>query len=699
LGSAGGGILTTTHPVSTLDVASPARASVSTAQTAAPESTPAATDSGKPEVSLPYIAGFDGLRALGLLVMLAYHHGVSAARGGIFTVSMFFTLSGYLIATLALGEWARSDRLSLARFWERRARRLLPAALATVVGVVALQWLFEVGSSPRFTGDVLGALGYVANWRMAYSGGDYAATFTLEAPVQHFWSLAVEEQFYLAFPLLFIGLLAVTRGRWRVVGAVFAAGAAASFAAAWWSASRHGNSGITYYATYTRASEILVGVALAFAVVTRPARRALSNPAGVRLVRALGVIGVVGLLWLWHSVGLADRAVFHGATALNAGLTSLVILACTSARPGLAARGLGVWPLRNLGKISYAVYLFHWPLFLLLDHERTGLGFWPLFVVRVAVTVGVSVVSYHLLEAPFRSRRPRSGRARAALGSSRPRLVAILALPAAAVVALVLVVPVHQADTVDFASLSGDDGPAFPDVVLPVGGQPPAARVLLLGDSVTWSLYGGFRTWNETHAAEQFHVDNFRAIGCPVAEAGTLRTLGRVTEPNLACQRFRRLLPAMLNRADYDAIVVNMGHADLADRPLEGRWRHLGQPAFDQWFAGQMGDLADVLATERAPVFWASTTHPRMLRADDPSRPWSSYVDNDPARADRLNEILADVVGSRPGFRILDVAGWLRDVGGEDGPDYRADGVHYTIRGADELAAWMAPELLAAAAD
>ena len=234
------GILTTTHPVSTLDIAPVAPDSVPAPPQPAP--TPAA-GSGKPEVSLPYVAGFDGLRALGLLVMLAYHHGVSAARGGIFTVSMFFTLSGYLIATLALGEWARSDRLSLARFWERRARRLLPAALATVVGVVALQRLYEVGSSPRFTGDVLGALGYVANWRMAYSGGDYAATFTLEAPVQHFWSLAVEEQFYLAFPLLFVGLLAVTRGRWRVVGAVFAAGAAASFAAAWWSASRHGNSG------------------------------------------------------------------------------------------------------------------------------------------------------------------------------------------------------------------------------------------------------------------------------------------------------------------------------------------------------------------------------------------------------------------------------------------------------------------------
>jgi peptidoglycan/LPS O-acetylase OafA/YrhL len=652
----------------------------------------ASTDAGappapdRPQVELPYVAGFDGLRAIGLVVMLAYHHGVAAARGGIFTVSMFFTLSGYLIATLALGEWARTGRMSLARFWERRARRLLPAALATVVGIVALQHWFEVGSTPRFTGDLLGALAYVANWRMAYSGGDYAATFTLEAPVQHFWSLAVEEQFYLAFPLLFVGLLALARGRWRAAGVAFAVGAAASFAAAWWTAGRHGNSGVAYYATYTRASEILVGVALAFAVVTRPARRFLASEAGVRTVRVLGFVGVVGLLWLWHTVGLADDAVFRGATALNAGLTGLVILACTSPRLGATARVLGLWPLRNLGKISYAVYLFHWPLFLLLDEDRTGLDFWPLFFVRVGATVALAVVSYHLLEAPFR--------ARGGLLRTRARLAGFLAVPAAAIVALVLVVPVHPPETIDLTA-TGDEGPAFPDVVTPAGGAEPDARVLLVGDSVTWSLFGGFVTWNEANPDHQFHVDNYRAIGCPVAEAGQLRALGEVTQPNRACRRFRELLPAMLNRADYDAIVVNMGHADLADRVVDGEWRRFGDPRFDGWFEDQLGGMADILAAEGAPVLWASTTQAFMTRADDPSRGPESYVDNDPERAERLNEILVDTLANRPNFHLLDVAGWIRTIpGGQANPEYRADGVHYTVRGADELAAWMAPQIL-----
>jgi|SRR5690606_24419341 len=128
-----------------------------------------------------------------------------------------------------------------------------------------------------------------------------------------------------------------------------------------------------------------------------------------------------------------------------------------------------------------------------------------------------------------------------------------------------------------------------------------------------------------------------------------------------------------------------MGHADLADRRRDGRWRHLGEPAFDDWFVGEVGELADVLAAEGAPVLWATTPDVPRLRGA-----------GDPARVDRLNELVDEAVGGRPGFRMVDVAEWLRDVGGEDDPRYRADGAHYTVRGADELVAWLAPQLLAA---
>ena len=643
-----------------------------------------------PPVSLGYVAGFDGLRALGLLTILAYHHGVAAARGGIFTVSMFFTLSGFLIASLALVERSRTGGFSMARFWERRVRRLLPAAMVTVVGVVVLQYAFEVGSSARFRDDALGALGYVANWRLAYSGGDYASAFTLEAPVQHFWSLAVEEQFYLAFPLVFVGLLALFRGRWRRVGAVLGIGAAASFAAAWVTASRHGNSGLAYYATYTRASEILVGVALAFGVQTRPVRRFLAGRAGVLAGRLAAVVGLAGLGLLWHRVGLADRFVFHGGTLLDAMLTSLVIVACVSPAPGRVVGMLGSWPLRSLGKVSYGVYLFHWPLFLLLDHERTGLGDRSLFVLRVAASIGLAALSYHLLERPFRT---------GGGGWSRPRLAASLAVPALVVVALVTAVPVHEpAAAIDLAEARVDFGPAFPDAVVPVGGGGASARVLLVGDSLSWSMLSGFETWNVGHPDQAVHVDSYRAVACPLAERGVVRSLGKIEHPTVPCMKFREELPLLLAANDYDVVVLTMGHKDLSDREVAGGWRHFGDPVFDEWWRGQAASMADILAAEQAPVLWTSATRTRIVRPEDPSRQWDDYPDNDPARVDRLNAIVADVVAERPGFQMVDVSGWLQSQpGGEGNAELRGDGVHWFPEASDMLAEWLTPQILQAA--
>jgi peptidoglycan/LPS O-acetylase OafA/YrhL len=663
--------------------------------TAAPPTTdaehPDSRDRGdRPVVPVGYIAGFDGLRGIGLVVMLAYHHGIPAARGGIFTVSMFFTLSGFLIATLALAEWAATDRLSMRRFWERRARRLLPAAVAALAGVVVLQSLFEVGSGSRFRGDVLAALGYVANWRFASSGSDYGAMFATESPVQHFWSLAVEEQFYLTFPLLFVGLMALARGRWRWVGAAFGLGTVASFAAAWVSADRHGNGGMTYYATWSRASEVLVGVTLAFVVVLPGVRRFLDSPFGVRSARVGGLVGLVGLLWLWHTVGLHNTAVFRGGTALNAALTGLVILACRQAAPGPLARGLGVWPLRSLGKVSYGVYLIHWPLFLLLDVDRLHVHGYVLFAIRVGATLALAVLSYHLLEAPFRfGIRGRPG-----------RLAVALAMPAAALVLLVVVVPVHRSQLIELpaqaaTSEAGRSGPtAFKADVAGDAGPHPEAEVLLVGDSVSWTMWPGLLDWNETHPDRTIHADGVMALGCTLGRADTTRFLGDQTPPWPDCVRFRETLAETLESGRYDVVVVQMGHKDLGEREVAGEWRHLGDPVFDGWIAGEVASFADVVAAAEVPVLWASLTHVQA-RTADPGSDWRSYAENDPARVDRLNEIVSREIAGRPGFRTLDIGGWLRgQPGGDTDSDHRLDGIHWTFDGSGAVAAWVVPQIL-----
>jgi peptidoglycan/LPS O-acetylase OafA/YrhL len=641
------------------------------------------------DLRLPHVAGFDGLRGAALILMLLGHHGWDAIPGALFTVSMFFTLSGYLIATLMLGEWGRSDRVSLSRFWERRARRLLPAAFVAIVFVAALQVVFGVGSGPRFRGDLLSALGYVTNWRMASSGTDYAATFAMESPVQHFWSLAIEEQFYLAFPLLFIALMWVTRRRWGVVGIVLGAGAAASYALAWHSSSRHGNLGITYYATYTRVSEILAGVTLAFVLAAMPVRRFLASPRGALVARVLGAVGLVGFVWLICTVGLDDPFTFRGGTILNGLFIWMLIIACVNPKPGLLVRSMSIAPLCALGAVTYTVYLFHLPIYLLVDANRTGLSFWPLFAARLAATIPVVLVCYHLIESPFRFR----------VRVPQRRLVMFIAIPAVAVAAIVLLVPMHATDTVDLAAASSKEVPLVPDAVVADEGTVPAARILLVGDSVTWSMLGGLAEWNRMHDAD-VHVDAHFAVACTIAEPGPVRSLGRIEEPFETCRRLRPDLPETLERADYDAIVVTLGQKDLSDRRVEGAWRHLGDPVFDAWLRPQIAELADILADEGAPVLWSSASHVRIAQANNPNSDWRDYPDNDPARVDRLNELFREAVAGRPGFSILPVDEWMQSLpGGEFDVDYRADGVHYTRLGSEAYASWLIPQVLSLVGD
>ncbi len=380
--------------------------------------------------SLGYMPGLDGIRALALLAVMALHQTFRFAPGGFLGVSTFFTLSGFLIALLAIGEQNRTGHFALGRFWERRARRLLPALMVTLLVVVLLQWVLKIGSSPALRGDVLASLGYVANWRFAGTGNGV----TLLGPVGHMWSLAIEEQFYLVFPLVFVAVTALV-GTGRRAGAVFAGLALASFAAAWaLTTGDHGR--FAYYATFTRAGELLAGVVLAYVLAGGAERGRLAVPRGPwgrAATQVGGVVGLVGLFWLWHQTTLDTPRLFHGIIALEAGFSVLVILAAVTG--GVVAGALSFTPLRLFGRISYGGYLLHWPIFLWLNEARTGIdNQWLLFALRLAVTVVAATLSYYLVEAPIRFR--------AKVGL--PRLVAGFALTGAAVAAIVLTVPVHH---------------------------------------------------------------------------------------------------------------------------------------------------------------------------------------------------------------------------------------------------------------
>jgi peptidoglycan/LPS O-acetylase OafA/YrhL len=616
--------------------------------------------------------------------VLANASGLEAVRGGYLGISSVFTLSGFLLATLALAEWSQSSQLLLRRFWERRVRRILPPYLVVLLVIVALQATVRVGSVPTFRTDLLYSLGFAENWRLAFPAQGFTRSFNELSSLRHLWPVAITMQVYLVFPLVFVLLMLVTGRRWRTAGLAFGLGALVSFGAAWKIGGNPEAREIAYYGTHTRAGELLVGVVLAYLVLTPRFRAFLSRDAAMRVLRNGGVVALLAMVALWLLVPFDSPWLFHGVTFVNAVLTAWVILAVTM--PGPAATVLGFSPLRHLGEISFAAYLLHWPLYLLLDEDRTGLEGPLLFGARLGATLVAALVFWFVVEQPLRNP------ARVARG----QMLTAIGATGAIVVALAVVLPVNPPANI---SLTVDDGngPGDLEVVVPTGGD-PAAEVLVIGDQAAGSLVPGFTAWNGASADQQLQVDTHVTPDCPLGGPGERQSLGVEVEPTIDCEAWRFRLPKMLEASDPDVIVVVMGVADLGTRKIERKWVHLGDPAFDRFMADQIDGLADVLAETGKPVLWATYPHQRLDDdPDDPARSWIDFDDNDPRRVDVLNELIYAHAGGRRGFTVVDLDAWLNDgPQGQFNPELR-NGAELTEQGATGAVAWLAPQVLEAA--
>ncbi len=346
---------------------------------------------------MKYVRGLDGLRAVAVIVVVLFHAQAPFTGGGFLGVSLFFTLSGFLITTLLLGEHDQSGVISMRHFYGRRARRLLPAAYACLALVLAWSVWWTTSQRRSLGGDVVAAVANVANWRFAFASTSYQDIFlSAPSPIAHFWSLAIEEQIYLLLPIVVVLTLRRSRRALAITTAVLLGASLASTLLT-------SNRNIVYYGTHTRAAELLVGVALAQWMF-----RVGGRNRSVEIVRhrADWVPGAVALLLFGGLVtmGSLDQEWLYRGGLLGVALVSaLLIHAVISDR--FPARVLEVAPLVAIGKVSYGVYLFHWPVFLLLDGTRTGLDGVALFVVRIAVTAVLTIASYRLLERPIRTGR------------------------------------------------------------------------------------------------------------------------------------------------------------------------------------------------------------------------------------------------------------------------------------------------------
>jgi peptidoglycan/LPS O-acetylase OafA/YrhL len=339
-----------------------------------------------------YRPDLDGLRAVAVYLVLLFHAGLGWFAGGFVGVDMFFVLSGFLVSSVLLGELQDTGHLRIGRFYSRRVRRLLPAAVVTIVATsLVFSLLWSVVQRASLVGDAVSALLYYANFHFMAASGDYFATNVDKSPFLHFWSLSIEEQFYACFPVLLLLLFRVRAGRRRavtlsVLGGLFVFSLGSEI---YWAAR---NVDRAYYGTDTRLYQLLAGALLTatFAFTTRRIGR--------RPAHAVAVVGMVGLVVV--ASGLVDLSA--SARGILAMVTSVLVLAgIAQAAESPLSRLLSVRPMVYLGRISYGTYLWHWPVIVAL---RTVLHTGPLPVAALAfgVATGLAALSYEILELPIR---------------------------------------------------------------------------------------------------------------------------------------------------------------------------------------------------------------------------------------------------------------------------------------------------------
>jgi peptidoglycan/LPS O-acetylase OafA/YrhL len=406
---------------------------------------------------VPYLPGLDGMRALAVVAVMVYHANSDWLPGGFLGVEMFFVISGYLITLLLISERERTYRISLRHFWMRRARRLLPALFTMMLLVTVWTAIFKDEALGALRGDVIAGFFYVSNWYQIWEGLGYTAAGDF-APLRHLWSLAVEEQFYLFWPVVMIFLLGrngtrqvAAVSRWLFVAAVVITVAVALLYypgpiaepdvtpdAYWWLGDRPiAKIDTLYLGTISRLSGIMLGSA--FAMVWRPlaiVRGPLRSKG--RLFDGVALISIVGFGWLcWNTYLVtpsgADPFLFRGGMFL-AGLATLAIIAAVTHRGAYANRLLGNPLFRWVGTRSYGLYLYHWPIYQMIRGVAGNKLTLGEFVFALLLTAIVTEVSYRLVETPIRLGRF-SVRWRGIYAGARrgPKLAATGAIAVAAV--------------------------------------------------------------------------------------------------------------------------------------------------------------------------------------------------------------------------------------------------------------------------
>jgi peptidoglycan/LPS O-acetylase OafA/YrhL len=605
---------------------------------------------------IAHLPALDGLRGLAVVGVLLFH--VGWLKGGYLGVDLFFVLSGFLITTLLLVEWQSSQRISLTNFWIRRARRLLPALLAVLLAVALYAQVFaESTELGRIRSDAFATLAYVANWRAIFRGTNYWALFTAPSPLEHTWSLAIEEQFYVVWPLLVTLVLRLFKGKARAVFVLCVALALGSMVAmaALFSVERVSR---VYMGTDTRGTSILAGAALACVVAHGPT---LVHRWQRIVLDVLGAIASVWLAYAWTTLDGQSSFLYHGGFWL-AELAVLVLLCCArEGKQSLIGRLFMFRPLTSLGLISYGLYLWHWPLFVVFSETRAHLSGPWLGVTRLGVSLLVAIVSYYVLELPIRRH-----------GIRVPRVV----VPVTALVLVVAIVFSTRGAT----ALPSDVLKVTQNSTLPTEtAQPGSWRVLVVGDSVALSLGERMQSVASRHDATVVT----RAVGnCSLFEQVVpALSLDKRAHDGGNCGRHweddaRALKP--------DVALVVLGGGYFARAQVDGRWQSACESGWTRVYRQELHAKLVALAHHASRVVIARVPYPAG-GSWDPER-WHRQVDC-------FNTILQTESAEVANLQTLDLKDHLCPLGvcklKSHDALIRPDGMHFQGPGAEESADWV----------
>lgn len=350
---------------------------------------------------LPYMPGVDGLRALAVATVFIFHAGGTWLPGGFLGVDFFLVISGYLITSLLVAEQQSGGRIDLWRFWLRRVRRLIPALLLAIAGTLVAMLILHWDEVPRLKGATLSAFAYVTNWYFIFADVPYVERFGRPNIFTHLWSLAVEEQFYLFWPLVLAVILVVLKLRPWAIGVLAVAGAAFSTAWAWHLYDPYALPWRIYYGTDTRAVGLFVGIV--GAILLPPSRlRPIASAAGRWGMEIIGLAALAGVLWCMFSIDEFENRLYQGGMLMLA--IPAIVLIIVSAHPQtLLGKFWGLPVLVWIGARSYGMYLWHWPVLMLTrPGDDVSMSGAPLVAIQIMLVVGISALSYRFVEQPIR---------------------------------------------------------------------------------------------------------------------------------------------------------------------------------------------------------------------------------------------------------------------------------------------------------